>query len=208
METRQAVAAANSIPFWNAGCSRRHHLPLVDAALCPRCYTFEPGPRACFRCQMTPAPKAIVRDNQYRDCTGTAADLGPALSGNLTPGSPAIHLGRRLGILAQELKEELRQRDHRVAALECDTANQHPAGVGAALHVIGPGASEDGGGPPPRVLGYLGTGVGRVLATASLANTRSARRGWAATSQLRLPSADRLADGAAFTYFPHEEQRR
>ena len=94
---------------------------------------------------MTPSPRAIVRENQCRGCTGTADDLWPAPTGNLTQGPPAFHLGQRLGILVQGLKEELRQRSRRRAAFGRGTADPHPAGVGAGPHAPGPGAPEDGG---------------------------------------------------------------
>ena len=85
----------------------------------------------------------------------------------------------------------------------------------AALHAAGPAAPNDGGGTSPRedadlqrVLECLGPGADELLAAASLATARSARRGWAAVSRLRLPSADWLVDEAIHTYLAHEVRHR
>ena len=51
---------------------------------------------------MIPSLRAVGCDNQFRDCVGTAGIPGPPLTDTLTPGTPAFHLGQRLGVLAQE----------------------------------------------------------------------------------------------------------
>ena len=58
------------------------------------------------------------------------------------------------------------------------------------------------------MLECLGPGADEFVAAASLITACSARRGWAATSRLRLPSANRLADEAVNAYSAHEERRR
>ena len=136
---------------------------------------------------------------------GTADDLVPQLTGNLTPGSLVFHLEKRLGTQAQELKEELRQRSRRMTALGRGTANPRPGAecAGGWGRIL----LRRGRGPVARVE-MPGAQYRRALSHRIPGDRSPGPEELAGSSRLRLSSAGRLANGAVHTYFAHEEQRR
>ena len=215
-----------SFPCWNKACARVQKAT-SGRALCDRCQTFEFGSRPCLRCKMTSSPRATRCDNLARGCTGGIAEFGPALIPNTSPGSSVFLLCQQVGALALE-RDQLRiaARNAKRATRPGLFRSEYPTGFRswgprctrvhqAALHATGPAAQKDGGNFFPRedaalqrVLECLRPGADGLLAAASLTAARSARKGWAALSRPRLPSADWLADEAVHKYFAHEERRR